>query len=76
MGLPLGWRALPASPGAWLLKVLGLLATAFAMSFGAPFWFDLLNKLVRMRSAGNVPRRADGTDRSAGDVYGPSSTGA
>ncbi len=29
--------------------ILGWLITAIAISFGAPFWFDLLNKLVMLR---------------------------
>jgi hypothetical protein len=33
------------------IKFLGLLLTAIAISLGAPFWFDLLNKLVKLRSA-------------------------
>jgi hypothetical protein len=33
-------------------KLLGLLVTAFAICLGAPFWFDLLNRLVRLRSTG------------------------
>ena len=33
-------------------KLLGFLITAFAISLGAPFWFDLLNKLVNLRGAG------------------------
>jgi hypothetical protein len=33
-------------------KFLGLLLTAFAISLGSPFWFDLLNKLVKLRGAG------------------------
>lgn len=40
-------------PGA--LKVLGLLLTAVAISLGAPFWFDLLNKVVSIRTAGRSP---------------------
>ncbi|MFV3131955.1 hypothetical protein, partial [Niveispirillum sp. KHB5.9] len=35
---------------ALLLLVLGYLATAFAVMLGAPFWFDLLNKLMVVRS--------------------------
>src|ERR1035437_55425 len=34
---------------------LGLLITAFALSLGAPFWFDLLNKLVSIRGVGVKP---------------------
>ncbi|HYP39118.1 MAG TPA: hypothetical protein VEX13_02060 [Chloroflexia bacterium] len=33
-----------------LWKIIGLLVTAFALSFGAPFWFDLLNKVANLRS--------------------------
>ena len=33
-------------------KFLGFLILAFAVSLGAPFWFDLLGKLVKVRSAG------------------------
>jgi hypothetical protein len=33
-------------------KLLGLLVTAFAICLGAPFWFDLLSKVVKLRSAG------------------------
>jgi hypothetical protein len=39
---------------AWLGQVqfhwLGWLVTAFAISLGAPFWFDLLNKFIIVRS--------------------------
>jgi pimeloyl-ACP methyl ester carboxylesterase len=34
---------------ALLLKFLGLLLTAAAISMGAPFWFDLLNKIIQVR---------------------------
>jgi hypothetical protein len=60
LGLPLGWvtatddpddpRRLPAGPGEWLLKLLGLALTGFAVSQGAPFWFDMLNKFIVIRS--------------------------
>ncbi|MFZ4463239.1 MAG: hypothetical protein ACOYN5_05300 [Bacteroidales bacterium] len=33
-------------------KFIGFLILAFAVSLGAPFWFDLLNKLVKLRSSG------------------------
>jgi len=32
-------------------NLIGYLLTAFAISLGAPFWFDLLNKLVKLRSS-------------------------
>jgi hypothetical protein len=33
-------------------KILGFLILSFAISLGAPFWFDLLNKLVKLRGSG------------------------
>ena len=44
------WRRPPSTPGAWLLKALGILFTTFAVSLGAPFWFDVLNKFMVVRS--------------------------
>lgn len=43
-------------PLAWLrTHGLGFLVTTIALSLGAPFWFDLLNKLVNLRSSGQKP---------------------
>jgi hypothetical protein len=43
-----------------LLHLLGLLVTVFAAAAGAPFWFDLLGKLLNVRMAGPKPvSRAD-----------------
>jgi hypothetical protein len=64
LGLPLGWadpQNWPHGEGwplywDWLSKVMGLLLTAGAASLGAPFWFDMLNKVVSIRSAGEKPR--------------------
>lgn len=33
-------------------KIAGFLILAFAVSLGSPFWFDLLNKLVKIRGSG------------------------
>jgi hypothetical protein len=33
------------------MKLLGLLLTALAIALGAPFWFDLLNKFIVLRSS-------------------------
>jgi hypothetical protein len=38
---------------------LGWLITAFAISLGAPFWFDLLNKLMQVRNSVKIPAPAD-----------------
>ena len=52
LSIPLGWhrKALPQGAG-WLTKLIGLVFTALAVSLGAPFWFDLLNRFVRLRSS-------------------------
>jgi len=39
----------------WLLKFGGWLVTAFGIMLGAPFWFDLLRKLVNIRNTGAKP---------------------
>ena len=44
------WRRLPNNPSAWLFKISGILFTAFAVTLGAPFWFDLLNRFMVVRS--------------------------
>jgi len=36
-------------------KLVGLLLTTFALSLGAPFWFDTLNKIINIRAAGRAP---------------------
>ncbi len=35
---------------------IGLLLTALALSLGAPFWFDILNKVVNVRAVGRTPQ--------------------
>ena len=54
LGLPLGWSDATSPHDLWsaLGKILGLLVTAFALSLGAPFWFDLLGKVSNLRGAG------------------------
>jgi hypothetical protein len=34
---------------------LGWLITAFATLFGAPFWFDTLQRIVRLKGSGPSP---------------------
>lgn len=60
LGLPIGWhRADLASVThpclVWLSRVCGWILTIFAVSLGAPFWFDLLNKFMNIRGAGKAP---------------------
>lgn len=42
--------------GSWLLKMVGWLITALAVSLGAPFWFDLMKKFMDVRGAGTKPK--------------------
>jgi hypothetical protein len=37
------------------VKLLGWILTAFAVSFGAPFWFDALSRLGSLRNTGPKP---------------------
>jgi len=39
-------------------SIVGILITAIAISLGAPFWFDLLSKFMKMKSA-NTPVKKD-----------------
>jgi hypothetical protein len=55
--LQIGWNSsvlnyLFSNPSHFFLSLLGWLITSFAIALGAPFWFDLLNKLVSIRAAG------------------------
>lgn len=62
LSIPLGWklskgdpRDLPHSPGLWAAKCIGILLTMLATMLGAPFWFDLLSKIVKLRGSGSPP---------------------
>lgn len=63
LNLPIGWSDVAkkeardrsdAGGGSfwsfWLLAFSGYLLTAFAVTLGAPFWFDVLNKFMVIRS--------------------------
>jgi triacylglycerol lipase len=77
VGFPVGWKGgnqfsvnfvpYDRMKGFWifLIKLAGLAATACAISLGAPFWFDLLNKLVSLRSTGKRVE-TDSADHSSG----------
>ena len=64
--MPLGWndRVFNDAEGNfnWLLipsKIAGLAATVLAIMMGAPFWFDLLNKIANLRGAGKKPEESE-----------------
>jgi hypothetical protein len=59
---PIGWASDPHEIRAWpgdrqgrIYKIFGIFFTAFAITLGAPFWFDLLNKIINLRFSGNPP---------------------
>jgi len=62
-----GWNLVPMdgvdsstpSCSPLILKLLGLFFTVLAISFGAPFWTDLLNRFVNLRRNGNVPSKVE-----------------
>jgi len=62
---PIGWSKAPTRPdlnwssGGWTIlpKIGGFLLTGLALSLGAPFWFDLLNRFVNLRVTGTKPER-------------------
>lgn len=57
--LGMGWKnadLMNASAYDWLTKVLGWIITALAISLGAPFWFDILKKIVSIRTSGSKPQ--------------------
>lgn len=73
--LPIGWNCVvnrppqvPVTLGYWdcaktqlrPIPILGWIVTAIALTLGAPFWFDLLQKFVNLRGAGAKPKREDG----------------
>ena len=54
---PIGY---PASfPGITARTLVGWLLTIAAISLGAPFWFDLLGKIVHLRASGSKRAAAD-----------------
>lgn len=63
IALPIGWN-LPNSPNNkssnWFWqaakKLCGWVLTGMAISMGAPFWFDLLGRVVNVRNAGKPPK--------------------
>lgn len=72
--LPLGWEKCPFTKCYWknegttekglynfLLALLGWFIGAGCISMGAPFWFDLLGKLVNLRRSGVKPNTSSTT---------------
>ena len=64
-GLPLGWKGFSASAGVSVLlaKVAGLVVSIFAVSLGAPFWFDVLQRFMQVRAAGTSPKESTDAEK-------------
>ncbi|MCC6929287.1 MAG: hypothetical protein IT359_09885 [Gemmatimonadaceae bacterium] len=64
--LPIGWEHMApvvGPPFSWFVQqVVGLLLTALAITLGAPFWFDALNKVMQVKTTG-----ASGTRRATSE---------
>ena len=84
LGLPLGWKdaenendpreGVPALAGVWPLVAkhgLGWLLTALAISLGAPFWFDMLNRVISIRSSGKAPEEKQKSPKKVPKPIGP-----
>jgi hypothetical protein len=69
ISLPLGWSTVNLSQQeeegkGWQLngfsfaplrRILGWMVSGFAISMGAPFWFELLGKIINVRNTGPKP---------------------
>ena len=69
--LPIGWSLseFPAKKDGWgwflfiVSKVLGMAVTVLAIMMGAPFWFDVLNKIANLRGTGPKPPSTTGSSK-------------
>lgn len=58
--LGLGWENFDSSSFQSIFySLIGWVVTALALSLGAPFWFDLLNKLMKLRGSVATPTSDD-----------------
>ena len=71
LGLPMLHLVQQAGWGPWA-AIPGWLATLLFVSLGAPFWFDLISKVVRLRTAGSVRDAAADGQRGRGTQPLPS----
>jgi hypothetical protein len=75
--LPIGWNRYnagspgsdswsPPLPGDYPEMLFGWLITAAGTLFGAPFWFDMLQRLVRLKASGPSPKEKQTDTAAAG----------
>ncbi|MFN0201559.1 MAG: hypothetical protein ACKVTZ_08560, partial [Bacteroidia bacterium] len=58
--LPFGWKmsewkAMNPNTTFFWVKILGFALSCLALSLGAPFWFDVLGKMINLRVTGKKP---------------------
>lgn len=63
----------PKQNGGWE-TLFGWVITALAISLGAPFWFDLLSKLIKVRGTGTKITANDNTGNSPANSVVPATT--
>jgi hypothetical protein len=75
LSIPLGWAKdnIPAAndPNGWFVKIGGILISGIAAAQGAPFWFDMMKKLINVRSSGAVSSSASTPAPAAGSSEPP-----
>jgi hypothetical protein len=78
LGVPMGWNDAARDPRHlagkyWPGKLLGWFLTFAALSLGAPFWFDALGRLARLRNSGKpeAPLPASGRGQANERVQPP-----
>jgi hypothetical protein len=68
-GLPIGWSSghlFVWTSGTFGQSIAGWLITAFATLFGAPFWFDALQSIIRLKGSGPSPEEKASNRAAAG----------
>jgi hypothetical protein len=55
------------------VRIMGWILTALAISLGAPFWFDLMNKAVRLKGSSTMAKTS-GTEGGKAGSAAPSSS--
>jgi hypothetical protein len=73
VGVPVGWtdqaKADWGRPRSFPLTrvglIIGWLVTGVLVTLGAPFWFDLLSRLISLRTSGAKPKDSAATDKPA-----------
>jgi|tagenome__1003787_1003787.scaffolds.fasta_scaffold20957868_2 hypothetical protein len=56
--LPIGWKRDRWTTINWLTALAGWTVSVIALGLGAPFWFDLVSRIVNLRQTGSRPPAA------------------